>query len=111
MKKIIMLMPECCGAGDTYKFGIYEVIKDKLYNGEEDKETDYTEENKAKYPRFDRWIIIKDESSQDEFQVYENEDRFILCENEKELAHALINLVDGLAETIVNMATTFIKCG
>ena len=80
-----------------------------------DKETDdgtqyeYNQANVEKYPNGVRWIEIDDESSSDSFDVDDNDDRFIIFENDKELAHELINRMDGLDKTIVNMAMMFMK--
>lgn len=122
MKRLLMLKPYNCGSGDTKEGKIYEVVKDNLLVwiivkdevGEEDEdvhEYEYSDENVKKYSnlRQERWVTIKDESSEDCFEVDEEDDRFIIFENDNQLAHELIDRVEGLDKTIVNMATLFMK--
>lgn len=113
MKKIIMLKPTECASRDTRKFGIYQVTNDYLvqYNHKTEEQSFYyyTKENLNNYPDAERWIEIKDETDYDSFKVYDNEDRFVVCENDKELARALIDFVDGLDKAIVNMASMFLN--
>ena len=113
MKRLLMLKPRECASGDTKVGKIYDITSDKLSVW--DKETDdgtqyeYNQENVEKYPNGVRWVEIDDESSSDSFDVDDNDDRFIIFENDKELAHELINRMDGLDKTIVNMAMMFMK--
>ena len=113
MKRLLMLKPRECASGDTKVGKIYDITGDKLSVW--DKETDdgtqyeYNQENVEKYPNGVRWVEIDDESSSDSFDVDDNDDRFIIFENDKELAHELINRMDGLDKTIVNMAMMFMK--
>ena len=113
MKRLLMLKPRECASGDTKVGKIYNITGDKLSVW--DKETDdgtqyeYNQENVEKYPNGVRWVEIDDESSSDSFDVDDNDDRFIIFENDKELAHELINRMDGLDKTIVNMAMMFMK--
>jgi len=113
MKRLLMLKPRECASGDTKVGKIYNITGDKLSVW--DKETDdgtqyeYNQANVEKYPNGVRWIEIDDESSSDSFDVDDNDDRFIIFENDKELAHELINRMDGLDKTIVNMAMMFMK--
>ena len=113
MKRLLMLKPRECASGDTKVGKIYNITGDKLSVW--DKETDdgtqyeYNQENVEKYPNGVRWVEIDDESSSDSFDVDDNDDRFIIFENDKELAHELIDRMDGLDKTIVNMAMMFMK--
>jgi len=113
MKRLLMLKPRECASGDTKVGKIYDITSDKLSVW--DKETDdgtqyeYNQENVEKYPNGVRWVEIDDESSSDSFDVDDNDDRFIIFENDKELAHELIDRMDGLDKTIVNMAMMFMK--
>ena len=112
MKSIIMLDSVNCGAGDTKVGKIYEVIEDTLFMINENKESvefDYNEENANKYPNATRWITITDENSEDCFEVESPEKRFIIFENDKELAHELIDRIEGLDGAIINMALMFMK--
>jgi len=110
MKRLLMLKPMECASGDTRKGRIYDITEDILCiykNEDEDSERyEYSKENVEKYSEYEqeRWITIKDESSEDSFEVYEEEDRFIIFENDNELAHGLINMIQGLDSTIVNIA-------
>jgi len=112
MKRLLMLNPVDCGAGDTFESNIYDITRDILvvFNSEEfgSEEFEYSRENLIKYPTGVRWIVIN-ESSSDSFEVKENEKRFIICENDRELARELINRIEGLDTTIVNMAIMFTK--
>ena len=112
MKRIIMLDSVNCGAGDTKVGKIYEVIEDTLFMINENKESvefDYNEENANKYPNATRWITIIDENSEDCFEVESPEKRFIIFENDKELAYELIDRIEGLDGAIINMALMFMK--
>lgn len=110
MKRVFILNPRYCGSGDTKRYGIYHVIENMLheYNEDEGKENidiEYSKENAAKYPEATRWISIYDLSSQDDFMV--TEDNCIVCENDNELAHVLIDHIEGVGTSIVNMALNF----
>lgn len=115
MKRLLMLKPIDCGAGDTKEGKIYDITKDVLNvlnpKTEDSIDYEYTEENLKKHTDgiVTRWVTINDESSEDTFEVEKNETRFIIFENDKELAHAMIDRVEGLAYTIANMAMTFMK--
>ncbi|MCE5220146.1 MAG: hypothetical protein LLF98_02465 [Clostridium sp.] len=115
MKRLLMLKPNMCASGDTKEGKIYEIIEDYL-SIPDDEENDkvgfsieYSKENALKYLDAERWVKIKDESSEDDFEAYEDDDRFIIFENDKELAHELINRVEGLDKAIVNVAVLFMK--
>lgn len=121
MKRLMMLKPYQCASGDFTKGKIYDVVKDELVvylmipeeDGSVDKDEstpfDYTKENIEKYSKYKtkRWMLVKDDSSEDSFEVDENDDRFIIFENDNELAHELINRIEGFGTTIVNMAMYF----
>lgn len=111
MKRLLMLNPSGCGSGDTRVFGIYEVLEDKLiiYNDDPDggTEYDYSKDKEKEYPEAVRWVSIKDESSTDDFEI--DEDYCVVCEDDNELAHALIDHIDGLGMAIVNMANIMAK--
>jgi hypothetical protein len=110
MKRILMLTPHNCGAGDTKKNKIYDILEDYWYvYNENDDIYPYTKEISKKHPKGARYITIKDESSTDNFEVKESEDRFIILENDKQLAHELIERIDGLDIAIINMALHFGK--
>jgi len=115
MKRLLMLNPSMCASGDTKEGKIYEIIEDYLsIPDDEENEIDgfsveYSKDNALKYLNAERWITIKDESSKDDFEVQEDETRFIIFENDKELAHELINRVEGLDKVIVNMANMFMN--
>jgi hypothetical protein len=111
MKTLLMLNPNICGSGDTKRYHIYPVLDDRLIYYEEAKTDDdedisinvpYNEENLLKYPDGNRWVRIKDESSEDDFEVCSESDA-IVCENDYELAIALLRTIDGLATGIVNL--------
>lgn len=122
MKRILMLRGQDCASGDFTNGKIYDVLEDILivykdeifedgtieHNGKT-CEYAYTKENINKYSEYKQlhWISVKDNSSQDDFEVNEEDNRFIIFENDKELAHELINRIDGFATTIVNMAMYF----
>lgn len=102
-----------CGSADSKNGRIYEVIDDILNVLDEEtddsKDYEYTMENIKKYPNGIRWVTIKDESSKDTFQVVEDDEDCVVFENDKELAHGLINRVEGLDKTIASMAIMFMK--
>jgi len=113
MKRLLMLKPSECGSEDTIQGRVYNITRDywsvwieKDFNS---IQYEYNQETVEKYPNGTRWLVINDESSSDSFEVNDNEDRFIICENDRELAHELINRMDGLDKTIVNMAMMFMK--
>ena len=112
MKRLLMIDPSMNGSGDTTKGKVYEVIRDVLtYNyiaiddNEEDIYQEYEFEDQLwkEHPNYSRWITIKDNSSEDCFEVAQDDDTCIICSNDDELAHELINRVNGLSEAIVNM--------
>jgi hypothetical protein len=112
MKRLLMLNPLRNGSGDTTKGKVYEVVRDVLYyhyEAKNDDETDIDEEYEfdeqlwSEHPDYSRWVTIKDNSSQDDFEVVKDDNSCVVCSNDKELAFALINHVDGLDEAIVNM--------
>lgn len=120
MKRLLMLKPDQCASGDTYQGKIYDIIEDTLvvYNTiiedgekyEDGTNYEYTKENVQKYSELPqaRWITIKDESSEDSFEYFgDDDDRCILCENDRELAYTLIERVEGLDTAVVNMAMSF----
>jgi hypothetical protein len=120
MKRILMLNPINCGSADTKKGKIYEVLEDVLnvwdLETDDTQSYEYSIENVNKYAvdgkEITRWITINDESSNDTFQttLYNNdEEDFIIFENDNELAHGMINRIDGLATTITNMTMLFMK--
>ena len=112
MKRLLMIDPSNNGSGDTTKGKVYEVINDILSyhysamndNEEEiDEEYEFNEQLWLEHPNYSRWVTIKDNSSEDSFEVFQDDDTCIVCSNDKELAITLINRVDGLAESISNM--------
>lgn len=108
MKRILMLKPIHCGSADTLRGKIYEVIRDELVVIDDEEENEFyhtsTLENIEKYKDAQRWITIKDESSEDSFEYYnKDEDRYVLFNNDRELTHYLVDNLNGLAESIVNI--------
>lgn len=116
MKRLLMLKGRECASGDFTNGKIYDIIKDRLAvltpvvyddgsTDEESKEYEYTKENIEKYSEYEqsRWIDVKDDSSEDAFEVFDSDDRFIIFENDKELAHELIDRVEGLDKAIINL--------
>ena len=116
-KKILMLKSNECGSRDSTNMKTYDIIEDilnvwKKTSDEDDLDIipyEYTNENLEKYKNYncERWITIEDDSSSDSFQMYDDEDRFILFENDKELAHGLIDKIEGLDKAIINMVKLF----
>lgn len=109
MKRILMLDPVICGSGDFTENKIYNIEKD-MWNAYEEKDSFsvpyvYSEGITIKFPDGEREIYIIDNSnSEDSFRLNDKESRFIIFENDKELAHKLIDMIDGLDSSIVNMA-------
>lgn len=108
MKRILMLDPVVCGSGDFTKNRIYN-IEDKWIVFDEEKgeytgdSYDYSEEISKKYTG-DREIYLTDDSNvEDSFQIYDDEERFILFDNDKYLARKLIDTIEGLDTSIINM--------
>jgi hypothetical protein len=109
MKTLLVLNPIGCGAADTKKFGIYPVLEDKLVSiDKEENETivPYDQENLLSYPDAYRWVKIQDESGEDFFEVYEENNYCVVCENDYELAVALLQHISGLASAIVSVYAT-----
>ena len=123
MKRLMMLNPSQCGAGDTREGVIYNIIKDSLMvnnfaTDENDREyvqdrtpVEYNQENVEKnFPKSqERWITINDDSNEDTFEAYKYDDRFVIFETDEELAHELINRIDGLDLIVINMVMTLRK--
>lgn len=112
MRRLLMLEPLECGSGDTTKNKIYNITKDMwLVWNEEKYDNDiykYTEESVAKHPNGTRCITIKDDSDvEDSFEMDDNEDRFIITNNDKELAVILLDKIEGLDSAVVSMALLF----
>lgn len=112
MKRLLMIEPLRNGSGDTTKGKVYDVINDVLYYHYEaktddendiDEEYEFNEQLWVEHPDYSRWVTIKDNSSEDSFEVVKDDDSCVVCSDDKELAMALINRIDGLAETIANM--------
>ena len=112
MKRLLMIDPLRNGSGDTTKGKVYDVINDVLcyhYEAMDDDETDIDEEYEFdeqlwnEHPEYSRWVTIKDNSSKDDFEVMRDDETCVIYDTDKELAIALIDRVDGLAETIANM--------
>ena len=105
--KRVLLLTEHIGSGYLTKGQIYDVqrIDFYIYNQEleESEEFDYdtiTEEQKEQGHR--EIYIIDDRGQEEELDEY-NDDKYILFEHDRDLAHYLIDNVEGLDLTLINM--------
>ena len=109
MKKLLMLNSKECGSMDTTNGKIYNVINDVLTDVsiEDGESIEYNQEAWLKNNEYERWITIEDNSNRDDFQVYWRDDRFMIFENNKELARYLIEFNDDVADCVANMYISF----
>lgn len=111
MKRLLMIDPSTCGSSDTTEGKVYEVTNDILYyhyEGKEneddiDEEYDFDSALWEEHPEYERCVTIKDNSSEDSFEVYKDDERCVVCYNDKELAIELINRISGLDKALTNM--------
>lgn len=107
MKRLLMLEPTQCGSSDFTKGKIYGVTDDKLFDNKQEQEIKFNRETWLNNDNMDRYIsIIDDGNVEDSFIVCEPEDRFIIFDNDKELALYLLNNVENLDNAIVNLYLT-----
>ena len=118
MKKLLVLNSSICNnistGGEFKNNQIYEVIDDILYVSNDDSEYVYTNE-KAEELRYgfsdiiSRHITVKDNNDEETcIEFYSNNDikdsdAVFVFENDNQLAHKLIDMVDGLDNSIVKM--------
>lgn len=106
MRKVLLLTPHI-GSGYLTKGKVYDVerIDFYIYNEEteESDQFDYDIITEAQKEKGHREIYIIDDRGQEEELDEYNEDKYILFENDKDLAHYLIDNVEGLDLTLINM--------
>jgi len=105
--KRVLLLSQHIGSGYLTKGRVYDVqrIDFYIYNQktEESDKFDYetiTEEQKEQGNK--EIYIIDDRGQEEELQEYEA-DKYFLFENDRDLAHYLIDNVEGLDLTLINM--------
>jgi disulfide oxidoreductase YuzD len=118
MKRLLMLNKKisACNFGKFTNNSIYEVIDDCIYipSNKEDEEGQYLEAtstilnkftNRQNYPRYIE--ILDDDKKKRTLEIEYNNDltrEFIIFDNDRDLARKLIDIIDGLDSTIINMA-------
>lgn len=106
MRRVLLLTPHI-GSGYLTKGKVYDIEKIDFYiYNKELEETEFfdyetiTDELKEKGHR--EIYIIDDRGREEELDEY-NEDKYVLFESDKDLAHYLIDNVEGLDLALINM--------
>jgi hypothetical protein len=106
MKRVLLLTPYI-GSGYLTKGKVYDIerIDFYIYNeeAEENERFDYDAITEEQKEQGHREIYIIDDGGQEELLDEYNDDKYIFFDNDKDLAHYLIDNVEGLDLALVNM--------
>ena len=105
--KRVLILDKCIGSGYLTKSKVYDATEVKLfvYNEETDDhdEIDYSIATDEQKQEGDRYIHINDDRGEDEELDEYNSDNYLFFENDKELAHYLIDNVEGLDLALISL--------